>query len=155
MGKLIDVTIDLTGFRDAVGALPVYLEERWAQATEDTTRLAKELAPYKVGYRGPHPGPHLRNTIFGRVVGSYHSVVWATSGHARYIEFGRGPVFPHHLTPSGKPGFLRWWSASGVPIFRRSAGPAAAQPYMRPAASQFASFLVSDTGLAAPAFRIA
>ena len=137
---LVTVHVDTDAWRRVVHELPIELHHRWDSATDRTAALARTLAPYRTGYAGPHPEPHIRNSIFSRSLSGtgfeFYSVMWTPVPHAKYIEFGRGPVFPIRAKA------LRWWSGSRTPIFARHAGPARAQPFMRPAAREFPRFLV-------------
>ena len=145
--SFISVHVDTEAWRRAMAEVPIDLHHRWDDATQDVAKLARTLAPFRAGYGGPHPEPHIKNNIFSRSIGGtgfeFYSTVWTPVPHAKYIEFGRGPVFPKRAKA------LRWWAGPGVPIFARHAGPARAQPFMRPAAERFVGFL---TGARAAGF---
>ncbi len=96
-------------------------------ATEVLDTVAQSAALYAstlVNRR--KPSGSLKDSIKWIPVSQTRAKVVAQKPYGGWVEYGRGPV---HARPGG---FLRF-VINGAVFFRKSVGPAAARPFMRPA----------------------
>lgn len=120
----VDLVVDIDGIDRLLAGLTIAPEVLAAASTE---AMAKSVFLLEAEVKANTP------RVTGRLFSSIHGDVRpapflqgrvATSvRYAPWVEGGRGPITATHLTPSGKPGFLRFKGATGI-VFRRSVGPA-------------------------------
>ncbi|MDS0284672.1 HK97-gp10 family putative phage morphogenesis protein [Haloarcula onubensis] len=91
-------------------------------------RSAREKVPVDTG--------NLRRKIDTQKVGEGEYLVGTNVPYAPDVEFGRGPVVADD-------GYLRF-KVDGEVLFRKSVGPAEAQPFLRPALQEHKSDLVEN-----------
>lgn len=91
-------------------------------------RTAKRKAPVDTGT--------LRGSIEARNVGDYQYAVGTNVEYAPHVEYGRGSV-------TADDGYLRF-KVDGEVFYRKSVGPAKAQPFLRPALRAHRSDLVEN-----------
>ena len=131
-GGLSDFADELEDFADAVGdaadsaeidrAVDRGVEQTAEQISDDASRLA----PVDTG--------RLANSLRTERRGSGEWAVIADTDYAKAIEYGRGPVVATEADA------LRF-EIDGQVFFRKSVGPAPAQPFLRPALDMHRSAL--------------
>src|SRR5690348_105077 len=107
---------------------PAIVREEFLRSTDRLTlqgeAFAKGLVPVKTG--------HLRRSIAmkpavwaGGAVGTFGTA----TPYGKYVEFGRGPIV-------ARPGHFLRFTVGGRVVYRKSVGPAAPRPFIRPAAAR-------------------
>lgn len=114
----------LTGLRDAPMRLQQKVADLFEGAAKNIRTKAVRLAPV-----GKYEGGTLRRSIQTHIISRdpLHIEVGPNVEYAKYVEFGRGWVYPIRAKA------LHWMGRGGKHIFARWARPAKAQPFMRPA----------------------
>ncbi len=125
------ISIELTGTEAMIRGLqdaPARVQHQVATLLEKTAHVIQRKA-YQLAPVGKYLGGRLRQSIQVHVISRdpVHIEVGPNVSYAKYIEFGRGWVFPVYKKA------LRWETRGGKAVFARWARPAAAQPFMRPA----------------------
>ena len=115
---------ELEDFADRVGnaadeaAIDRAVDRGVEQTAEQISEDASQLAPVDTG--------RLANSLRAERRGSGEWAVIADTDYSRFVEYGRGPVVATEADA------LRF-EIDGQVFFRKSVGPAPAQPFLRPA----------------------
>lgn len=120
----IQLQVDIDGVDSLLARLDVAPEVLMAASTEAMTKSVF-LVEAAVRANTPRVTGRLFSSIHGdvRPAPLLAGRISTSVSYAPFVEMGRGPISASHLTPSGKPGFLRFRGASGI-VFRRRVGPA-------------------------------
>jgi hypothetical protein len=144
----VSINLDVTGVEQltkgleaAPGVLDAANEEALSKAILILEAAVKAGTPRVTG--------RLFASINGRVSsgpGTLRGSVGTTVNYGSFVESGRGPITAHHLTQTGKRGFLRFRGRGGAMIYRRSVGPMAGR-------HMFAAGLAASAGAIRETFR--
>lgn len=129
MSSITIDTSEITALANRMEGAPRIIQAELTEAMREGTQLvtqrARQIAP-----KGKTKELSRRITPEVRVLGlNVEGIVTAQARHSRWIEEGRGPVVARRAKA------LRF-EVGGQVLFRKSVGPAAAQPFMRPALRQ-------------------
>jgi len=106
-------------------------------ALEDAARAVERTTKENLKKHGAIDTGTLRKSYRYAKIGSGHYVVGTSVEYAPHIEFGRGPI-------TADEGYLRFEGEDGEIVYRKSVGPAPAQPHVRPALVTHRSTLVRN-----------